>query len=691
MMLREGMKVHDEKENGSGKKRRLLKNSRRVEMIIDREFRIIRINHDAEKLFAVKRRELSGVSFELFLKSIVDEANHTKLMHALHSEKTFVPVEITLKHNKEVFEFIYKPADKENFRVVLQKKDFLYHENTSVKPDLIYLANLASELIEIKSDDEVFDFLAIKLKELFPKTVILINKSDPAGNWLTLVKVLGIEHNLLYRLISRMGFNPVGRRYKITDEFKVHYSKPKMHLFHGNFYQFANNEIPESFARFIEQTLKINSIYTIGIADQGQFFGFIHFLISNHGDTMNISLLESIIFLCYLSIARINSVKNLEEREKQYKLLAENVRDVIFTLDLNLNYTYVSPSVKDLRGYEPSELVGMSIARSLSPGSYQFIQKLFRDELIKVQQGKGQKEAEKLFEVELISKDGKSIWSEIKASIVFDNESKPIGVLGVSRDITERKIAEKELLKKNIELHEAVAQKDKLFSIIAHDLKNPFGHILNFSSLLKDHYDHYSEEKRKQFIELINKSSNQIYLLLENLLDWSRSQGGKMEFFPQKIRLDKIISDATDLLSHSAAIKNIELQKRIPANLILYADDFMLKTVLRNLIGNAIKFTPDGGQVFIEAVQNNKEMIISVIDNGVGMDMIMSNSLFNPDLNISNPGTRGERGTGLGLLLCKEFVDRHGGKLWVKSAPGQGSIFSFSIPQVASNEEHPVT
>jgi PAS domain S-box-containing protein len=558
-----------------------------------------------------------------------------------------------------------------------------YSGTASVKPDLIYLTNFASELITIKSEDGVFDFLAVKLKELLPKTVILINKSDEEGNWLTLVKVLGIEHSLLYRLIRGMGYNPVGRKYRITDEFKFQYSKPKMHLYNGSFSQFTNNEIPEPVAMLLEQALKIRSIHTIGIADQGQFFGFIHFLSSSTGDKMNISLLESVIFLCYLSIARINSVKNLEEREKQYKLLAENVRDIIFTLDLNLNYTYISPSVKDLRGYEPAELIGKSISQSLSSNSYQFIQELFREELKKIERGEEGMVSEQLFEVELFRKDGRSLWTEVKASIVYDSGRKPIGILGVTRDITERKNTEKELLKKNIELHEAVAQKDKLFSIIAHDLKNPFGHILNFSSLLKDHYEHYSEDKRLQFIELINKSSQQIYLLLENLLDWSR--GGKVEFFPQTIRLDKILTEVTDLLSHSAALKNIELQKRIPANTTLYADDFMLKTVLRNLIGNAIKFTPDHGQVYIEAVQEKNELVVSVIDNGIGMDYALSNSLFNLDLNISKPGTRGERGTGLGLLLCKEFIDRHGGKIWVKSAPGHGSIFSFSIPVIATD------
>ncbi|NJO68326.1 MAG: PAS domain S-box protein [Bacteroidetes bacterium] len=242
-------------------------------------------------------------------------------------------------------------------------------------------------------------------------------------------------------------------------------------------------------------------------------------------------MLESFVYLCYLTIARIRSVNALTESEKTYRLLADNVRDVIFTLDLKLNYKYVSPSVKILRGYESSELIGKSILNSLSPESTQIVTGIFLSETENIRLNKPIHAVEKLFEVELLHKEGYTVWAEIKASFILDEDKNPVGILGITRDIKERKLVEHKLLEKNRELNEANAHKNKFFSIIAHDLKNPFGNILNFSGLLKEQYHKFPEAKQLQFISLIHKSSEQIYHLLENLLDWSRSQGGKMDFF----------------------------------------------------------------------------------------------------------------------------------------------------------------
>jgi len=544
--------------------------------------------------------------------------------------------------------------------------------------DFIFFTNVSSELSEMKNEDAVFEYINKKLIDILPNTIILITRSNPEFSKLRLDKIHGLQNQILYKLITSIGFNPIGRSYNITDEFKLKYSKPKIRKFDGTLSEFCNNEITEPLCLFIEKTLKLRSIHTIGIADTGQFFGFVHFMSTDKSEILNYPLLELFIYLCYLSIARIRSVTELEEREKQYKLLADNVKDVIFTLDLNLNYTYISPSIKSLRGYEPSELLGKPVLNTLSPESYSRITKIFKEEFEKIE--KGELSDERLFEVELVHRNNNLIWTEIKASFIFDSQKKPIGILGVTRNVNDRKLAENELLKKNMELNEANAQKDKFFSIIAHDLKSPFGHILNFSSLLKDHYRLYSEDKRIQFIDLINKSSHQIYLLLENLLDWSRSQGGKMDFFPQKIKLEKVTTDVVELLNNSAVSKNISLIKNIPSKATLYADEYMLKTILRNLIGNAVKFTPEGGKVRIEVMEEKGRWVISVIDNGIGMDIIHTHSLFNLNGNISKSGTKGEKGTGLGLLLCKEFVEIHGGKIWVESTLKKGSTFSFTIP-----------
>lgn len=680
----------DERKNvmsDGGERTILLDESPEAILFVDYQNTIIYCNTVAEKLFSIEKKELTGTKFNDFIENKTISINLKKLLENVNEKKIStqaVDIELINLGKPERYKFYTGLGDDffpGSLRITIKKIErFHLKESTSAKVDLMYMTHISSQLSAMKTEDEVFDFIGEKLKELFPRTILLINRSNPEGTWLRLEKVFGIQDLLLYKLVSAIGFNPIGRCFKVTDAFKLQYSRPKLFTHPGSLFEFCNNEIPEPVTQLIEKSLKLKAIHTIGIADQGEFFGFIHFFSTSKSETINIPLLESLIYLCYLSISRVKSVHELEEREKQYKLLADNVKDVIFTLDLNLNYTYISPSIKRSRGYEPSELIGISVLNSLAPQSYDFISTIFKEEFEKFKTGKEKDTIERLFEVELVHRNGTSIWSEIKASFIYDKDNKPSGILGVSREINERKMAEKELLDKNSELNDANIQKDKFFSIIAHDLKSPFGHILNFSSLLKEHYHLYSEDKRKQFIDLINKSSQQIYLLLENLLDWSRSQGGKMDFFPQSIRLDKLISDVMELLNNAAASKNITLSKTISLQSTITADEYMLKTIIRNLIGNSIKFTADGGRVHIEAKEENKRIEISVTDTGVGMNPDLINLLFNLEHNITKTGTKGEKGTGLGLLLCKEFVEMHGGKIWVNSKPGEGSTFAFSIP-----------
>jgi PAS domain S-box-containing protein len=655
--------------------------SRYASILVDPHKYISDCNPAAEKLFKLRKKDFTGLPFEEFIRARANPLGISKLLNGVARENPETSVDIELKGRKELYNFTVHASKNEGFvQIIIRKAGKITTAKEPVKVDIMYLAALASELTDINNEGEVFEFLASKLKELYPGVIILINRSNDEGTHLRLVKILGIENSLLYNLIKLLGFNPVGKQYVVSDEFRTKLSRPKLHNYEGNLAQFVNNEIPERIAQIVEKTLKIRDISTIGIADNGQFFGFIHLLRPIHSESLNKSVLESIVYLCYLSIARIKTLKSLEESERKYKLLADNVKDVIFTLDLNLRYTYISPSVKTLRGYEPWEVIGEPIHKSISQKSLEFIQKLLSEKLEDFKSGRGIPMAEYVLELELTHRNGGMVQTEVKASFILDYQNKPTGILGVTRDITERKIAEKELLKKNNELNEANAQKDKLFSIIAHDLRNPFGHILNFSGLLLDHYDHYSTDRRKQFIELINKSSQQIYLLLENLLDWARSQSGKMEFYAQQIKLEKMVVEVIDLLTYSANSKNIKLQVYIPEGIVLCADEFMLKTILRNLIGNAIKFTPDGGIVQIVGTEDRNEISLSVIDNGVGMDSDLTSSLFTLDLSLTQPGTKGEKGTGLGLLLCKEFVEQHGGKIWVSSTLGVGSSFSFSIP-----------
>lgn len=241
-------------------------------------------------------------------------------------------------------------------------------------------------------------------------------------------------------------------------------------------------------------------------------------------------------------------------------------------------------------------------------------------------------------------------------------------------------LLEKSVAIKTAELQQLNTSKDKFFSIIAHDLKNPFNTIIGFSEILKKETKSGDHALIEEYAGMINSSAVQTFRLLENLLEWANSQHGKIFFKPIPINLLELFNEESSALNDMALIKSIELKISLSDNLTLTADKNMIKTILRNLITNAIKFTRRNGKVEVNARIENKHMEISVKDNGIGMTKETMAKLFRLDGNLSTLGTDNEKGTGLGLFLCKEFVEKHDGKIWVDSEPDKGSIFKFIIP-----------
>ena len=229
-------------------------------------------------------------------------------------------------------------------------------------------------------------------------------------------------------------------------------------------------------------------------------------------------------------------------------------------------------------------------------------------------------------------------------------------------------------------LKELNATNNKLFSIIAHDLRSPFSSILGFSELLINNVRTYGAENSLEFITHINTTADHTLNLLDNLLTWAKTQTGQIEYRPKNLHLHPIIQEIIQVLNSSAAIKNITLNSSPSDGIGAFADPNMLKTVLRNLVQNAIKYTNSGGTVDIQVVSQQNQVIITVLDNGVGMNEETLNKLFRIDSTLIKNGTAGERGSGLGLILCKEFVERNGGKISVESKVRIGSSFSFTIP-----------
>ena len=218
--------------------------------------------------------------------------------------------------------------------------------------------------------------------------------------------------------------------------------------------------------------------------------------------------------------------------------------------------------------------------------------------------------------------------------------------------------------------------KDKLFSIIGHDLKNPLSNIIGFSGLLQS--NDFKPSEVEDFNRHIHKSSKAMADLLESLLQWSRTQQDKHKVMPEKISIDEIAGKCIDLMMASATVKDIDITTEIRKDAIAIGDKEMITTVVRNLVSNAIKFTYPGGKISIGYSKKGKTAIIRVSDTGVGLKN--TDDLFVLNEKIKTKGTAGESGTGLGLVICKEFVEKNKGEIWVNSKPGKGTTFYFSLP-----------
>ena len=279
-----------------------------------------------------------------------------------------------------------------------------------------------------------------------------------------------------------------------------------------------------------------------------------------------------------------------------------------------------------------------------------------------------------LMEYRMKNSSGEYRWIRDFGRPFYDLDNSFLGYIGSCYDITEIKDNELKLIELN-------ATKDKFFSIIAHDLRSPFNSLLGLTKLLEDELPAMSQGQIQKIVVTMRKSATNLYSLLENLLEWSRLQRGFIPYTPEPILLLPKVMIETVLAVESANKKEIGLSYDIPEGLIVVADENMLGAILRNLTSNSVKFTPKGGKVVISAKPISGNWIeISVKDTGIGMNNDMVENLFKSDIDTGRQGTDHEPTTGLGLFICKDFVEKHGGKIWVESEIHMGTTFKFTLP-----------
>ena len=334
---------------------------------------------------------------------------------------------------------------------------------------------------------------------------------------------------------------------------------------------------------------------------------------------------------------------------------------------------FVNPKFTQITGYSAEEVIGQN-PRVLKSGNMprEFYNTLWTTIL-----------SGKTWHGEFLNKkkNGELYWEDATIAPIFDDNKEIVSFIAIKENITEKKLALEALKKSEIALKEANATKDKFFSIIAHDLRGPIGTISNLAELLTSASASISESQRNEFLSAIYQSSNSTFNLLENLLNWAKSQTGNLNINSKSFFVEETINEAIEPMQEQLKNKKISLTTEIEKELKGYGDINLFSTVVRNLVSNAIKFTLPKGQISIGATIKNTHIEISVSDNGVGIDSSNIKNLFILGPSQSTEGTNNEKGTGMGLLIVKEFVEKNGGEIWVKSEPNKGSTFTFSIPK----------
>ena len=363
----------------------------------------------------------------------------------------------------------------------------------------------------------------------------------------------------------------------------------------------------------------------------------------------------------------------IKDSEARFESMANTAPVMIWIADVEGLFSFVNKVWLEYSGKSLGEHLGMNWLKAVHPDDL--------ENLFQTYSNAFRSRNRFTFEFRLKDKSNNYEWMMIKGTPRLSRDNIFMGFIGSCTNINAQKEFEGKIKKVNSELVEVNAAKDKFFSIISHDLRSPLGGLMQVLEILDESYDSMEDEERINIIKEAAGSSKMVFALMENLLEWSRIQTGKIPYEPEQIEILPMIDQLESLYNQNLKNKMISLKVDIEPGVNAFADIKMTDTILRNLISNAIKFTNKSGSINISSESGDNSIIIKVKDTGVGIDKEYLNKLFKPDSSYSTEGTAHEKGTGLGLTLCKELVEKQGGEIWVESQKGSGSTFSFSLPK----------
>ncbi len=400
------------------------------------------------------------------------------------------------------------------------------------------------------------------------------------------------------------------------------------------------------------------------------------------GRLLHVSITGSPISLQEGSLSVIGIYQDITSRKRAEEALKESEAKLrtIFN-NANIGFSIADPTGKLLMtnkwyqeylGYDTEDMDGKTVAEITHPDDRLETQKKFSE----IVNGSTDKyRLEKRF----IHKDGHYVWGDLSVSALKDQDGVVKMVIGMVADITEKKQAEFNLIQREMQLSELNATKDTFISILSHDIRSPFASILGLADILLENTGELSTDEVRELLQGIRSQASLTLTLLDDILAWVRVQSGKISFHSDFVQLCRSCDAVVLKLKPLAELKNISIDCTEVGSVVAFTDEHMFRTILRNLVSNAIKFTPENGTVRIIATNEKQHVLVAVSDTGIGIEQENIPKLWDIGIPHSTTGTAGEEGTGFGLTLCKELVAKQGGSIWVESVVGKGSTFFFTL------------
>lgn len=552
------------------------------------------------------------------------------------------------------------------------------------------LHRVSNKLLDIQEEKQIFQIMNDGIREILPDVYSIVTKLTQNDKNFRIVHSFGFDKYFAI-LNTLVGKNPFEMDFPITDfseEKKQEFETRKLYHFSDGIYSLANGRINRTICKTIEKILGISEVYAISFCMGKKYFGGGIIFIPN--STVNAKNLPQDTILAIESIAShtsfaINRLRDYEELLRQerellisqsrYNQVINQLNDIVWKANGDgTGIVDVNNSFEKVFGYPESDFVNNpDLWFDIIHPKDKEIAKKAKIELIK----SGNADCE----YRIVRSDGKIIWLNDRRSILLDKKGNPIHMGGLASDITEKKELESNLRKNQVRLTKSLQEKDKFFAIIAHDLRSPFNGMLGLLGIIADGYSDYSDEQRLKMIKSSHNSAKQAYSLLSDLLEWARHQSDTMVMNKEMVDVKNTIDDIIELYSNNVNRKEITVKNNIEHTISINIDLNSIKTIIRNIFNNAIKFTPVGGSIEFDVKQNTESIEVSIKDNGQGMSVDTISKLFKLDENVTMPGTNNEKGTGLGLIICNEILLKNNWSINVESQIEKGSVFRILIPK----------